>query len=262
MVTQYSMEKDDLCAPSNLSDELNAIDIWWESDLQKAVEQLRSLDQTSPQTRWRLARALYNLEYEKDGKDSEARKAVYTEALGHAAEAISIDSAEHDEKGMSLGPKSAHAHKWYAIILSDLSGLQGTKDSIRSAFVIKDHFDKAAELNPDDPNIWYFLGRWSFSVASIGWWTRQFAATIFAKPPESTIDEALAYFEKAEAVQPGFWKSNRFFIAQCYLRLTDIESARLWLQKAIDMPVRETEEDRKTHADAEALLKTIPAATA
>ena len=66
---------------------------------------------------------------------------------------------------------------------------------------MKEHFDRAAELDPSDRTVGTF-GRWSFTIASIGWWSRQAAAAIFATPPESSFEEALGFFEKAEAIRP------------------------------------------------------------
>lgn len=42
---------------------------------------------------------------------------------------------------------------------------------------------------------------------------------LFAAPPTSTYDEALALFLKAEQMQPDFYKTNKLFLAKTYLRL-------------------------------------------
>lgn len=49
-----------------------------------------------------------------------------------------------------------------------------------------------------DPTVQHILGRWCFSVASVGFIERKLASVIFATPPESSFEEALPYFLKHE----------------------------------------------------------------
>ena len=50
---------------------------------------------------------------------------------------------------------------------------------------------------------------------------------LFATPPTSTYDEALALFVKAEQIQPDFYKTNKLFLAKTYLRLNRPDEVRL-----------------------------------
>lgn len=54
----------------------------------------------------------------------------------------------------------------------------------------------------------------SEGVYMLSWVERKLAATLFATPPESTVEDALKYFEKAEEVNPGFYKANQLYIAK------------------------------------------------
>lgn len=229
-----------------LERELSDVDGWWESDKERAATFLEDLDRAfprNPEILWRRGRVIYNIAYEL--KDLAKKKEMYEAAMEICTQAV------------QFGDNVSAAHKWYAIVLSELSSTQGTKSSIESAYVVKEHFDHAARLDPTDPNCWHFLGRWSFTIASIGWWSRQIAATIFATPPTSTFEDALAYFEKAEALQPGFWKSNVFFIAKCQLELGDKDKARATLLRAAAMRTASAE-DQKTQEEIEVLMKALP----
>lgn len=231
---------------SDLNSELRGTDEWWEDDLKRAgvlLSQLNDEHPGNPEVLWRLARVTYNDAYAND--DQAVKKEGYERAMAFCEQAINCGGS-----GVSA------VHKWYAIVLSELSSLQGTKASIESAYVVKEHFDRAAELDPNDPNCWHFLGRWSFTIASIGWWSRQIAATIFASPPTSSFEEALRYFEKAEAIQPGFWKSNVFFVAKCHSELGDKTKAREWSERAQKMPTK-TAEDRQTQEEINEFVKSL-----
>lgn len=232
--------------PVDLETKLYNTDEWWEDDMERAENVLSRLDAENPGNAdilWRRARVAYNIAYacEDQGK----KKAGYERAMELCGSAMKCD-----------GSDVSAVHKWYAIVLSELSSLQGTKASIESAYVVKEHFDRAAELNPSDPNCWHFLGRWSFTIASIGWWSYQLAATIFATPPTSSFEDALEYFEKAEAIQPRFWKSNVFFIAKCHSKLGHAAKAREWSLKAQSMPTK-TAEDQQTQKEVNGFLKAL-----
>lgn len=228
---------------TSLEEELESIDEIWEKDMESAATILASLQAehpNNPEILWRRARVAYNIGFAI--VDTNTKKRRFEEAMDFCTEAL------------KYGTNISAAHKWYAIVLSEISGLQGTKASIQSSYEVKEHFDRAAELDPKDPNCWHFLGRWSFTIASIGWWSRQIASTIFATPPQSSFEEALEYFEKAEAIRPGFWKANNLFIAKCHQSLGNKEKALEWLQKASALPTN-TAEDIQTQEEVRTLLE-------
>ena len=63
------------------------------------------------------------------------------------------------------------------------------------------------------------------------------AATLFADPPVSTMDEARDHFLAAEDLKPDGWKENRQFLAKCFISLKDYKTAVEWLDKANELPV-------------------------
>lgn len=50
--------------------------------------------------------------------------------------------------------------QWYAILLDIVGGYEGTKKRIENAYVVKEHFQKANELNPEDATSLHTLGFW------------------------------------------------------------------------------------------------------
>jgi hypothetical protein len=63
------------------------------------------------------------------------------------------------------------------------------------------------------------------------------AATLFAEPPVSSMDEARDHFLAAEDLKPDGWKENRQFLAKCFISLKDYRTAVEWLDKANELPV-------------------------
>ena len=74
-------------------------------------------------------------------------------------------------------------------------------------------------------------------MAELSWWERKVAASLFADPPSSTMDEARDHFLAAEELKPDGWKENRQYLAKCFISLKDYKTAIGWLDKANELPV-------------------------
>nr|XP_009672996.1 PREDICTED: regulator of microtubule dynamics protein 1 [Struthio camelus australis] len=192
---------------------------------------------------WRLARASRDLAQLSSTSTEEKKQLVY-EALEYAKKAL-----EKNESNFA-------AHKWYAICISDVGDYEGIKAKIANAFVIKEHFQKAIELNPKDATSIHLMGIWCYSFAEMPWYQRKIAAMLFATPPTSTYKEALRYFHMAEEADPNFYSKNLLFLGKTYLKLNNKKMALLWLSKAKDYPAH-TEEDKQVQKEALELLNSI-----
>ncbi|MGH0166262.1 UNVERIFIED_CONTAM: hypothetical protein FKN15_002658 [Acipenser sinensis] len=192
---------------------------------------------------WRLARASRDLAL-LSSTSAEDKKRLMYEAFDYSRNAL--------EKNES----SSAAHKWYAICISDIGDYEGTKIKIGNAYVVKEHLQRAIELNPKDATAIHILGLWCFAFAELPWYQRKIAAILFASPPSSTYEEALGYFLKAEEVDANFYSKNLLMLGKSYMMLKDQKSSLLWLSKAKDYPAH-TEEDKQIHKEAVELLKTL-----
>jgi len=190
---------------------------------------------------WRLARACY-----RRGKTAEGaeRAAHYREGLAFARSAL-----EKDDTIFSV-------HKWVAILVNEVAQLEGSKERILQSFVMKEHMQRATELNPEDGTCWHILGMWHYNIATIPWYQRKAAAVLFATPPESSVEEALEVFLHAEEVQPNFYSQNLVMIGRCQLSLGQPSLARPYLERARDY-TREhmTQDDLEAKEAALELLK-------
>ncbi|XP_032827196.2 regulator of microtubule dynamics protein 1 [Petromyzon marinus] len=202
-------------------------------------EQADRLD--SDEVLWRLARAARDLA-QRSGTTTEERRRLAYEALDAA------------KRALDKNPSSFACHKWYAICVSDVGDFEGIKVKIANAFVIKEHFQKAIELNPRDPTSLHLMGLWCFTFAEMPWYQRRIAAVLFASPPSATFYEALQYFSEAEQVEPSFYSKNMLMLGKTQLRLGNVRGALLWLTKARDFPAR-TDEDAQVQKEAVELLK-------
>ncbi|NWY94265.1 RMD2 protein, partial [Loxia curvirostra] len=104
----------------------------------------------------------------------------------------------------------------FAIMCGYMSQFESVQNKIRNGYLFKEHLDKAIELKPQDPFLYYLNGRWCYSVAQLSWLEKKVAAALFGTPPTSTVEEALQNFLKAEEMHPGYSKCNYVYLAKCY----------------------------------------------
>ena len=59
------------------------------------------------------------------------------------------------------------AHKWKAVALKTVGDYESTKAKLANAFIIRDEFLKALELNPNDATTTCLMGQWCFYFANM-----------------------------------------------------------------------------------------------
>lgn len=173
---------------------------------------------------WRLARAYCDME---ELSKIESEKTSYLEQGKEVAKA-----------GLDLDDSCGECHKWYAVICGRQANHESIQNRIKSGYAFKEHIEKAIELQPDDPSLYYLLGRWCYEVSQLNWIERRAAATFYGTPPTATIDEALKNFLKADELSPGYSKSNSFYVAKCYKDLGNNTIALNWLNFASELSIK------------------------
>ncbi|NWR56114.1 RMD2 protein, partial [Bucorvus abyssinicus] len=166
--------------------------------------------------------------------------------------------AEEKRKYFS-NPRNFQSNKWehlFAIMCGYLSQFESVQNKIRNGYLFKEHLDKAIELKPQDPFLYYLNGRWCYSVAQLSWIEKKVAAALFGTPPTSTVEEALQNFLKAEEMCPGYSKYNYVYLAKCYKDLGQKNNALKCCDSALSI-LSVTNEDKEAQKDLEALLLTL-----
>ncbi|NXB77258.1 RMD2 protein, partial [Donacobius atricapilla] len=130
------------------------------------------------------------------------------------------------------------SNKWqhlFAIMCGYMSQFESVQNKIRNGYLFKEHLDKAIELKPQDPFLYYLNGRWCYSVAQLSWLEKKVAAALFGTPPTSTVEEALQNFLKAEEMHPGYSKCNYVYLAKCYKDLGQRNNALKYCDSALSI---------------------------
>src|SRR3989338_4505245 len=140
------------------------------------------------------------------------------------------------ERAVAKDPDNWAAHKWFAVLISQLGDFVSMKEKIVNAFSIQEHALRALELRPRDPVTLHILGRWCYEVAHVSWLETKLASTIWAAPPKSSYEEAFQYFKQAD--DEHHWISNLYYLGLTCKAMGKDEEANRFFQAAIDMPAR------------------------
>ncbi|XP_031967776.1 regulator of microtubule dynamics protein 3 isoform X2 [Corvus moneduloides] len=185
---------------------------------------------------WRLARARCDV-WELT-EDADERRSCASEGK------------EELELALQKWDQSAECHQWFAILCGQLSEHESIPKRIQAGYVFKEHIDKAIALKPQDPQLYYLLGRWCYQVAHLGWLEKRTVSALFEAPPTATVQDALQNFLRVEELSPGFSKAGRVYIAKCYRDLGNTSAAVLWMNLASELPAS-TKEDAESEKELE-----------
>eukprot|EP01059_Diplonema_ambulator_P030600 TRINITY_DN5311_c0_g1_i1.p1 TRINITY_DN5311_c0_g1~~TRINITY_DN5311_c0_g1_i1.p1 ORF type:complete len:844 (+),score=203.19 TRINITY_DN5311_c0_g1_i1:212-2533(+) len=190
--------------------------------LREVYERMKKVAEVNPddaEVLWWFARACYDWGCEVESKD---RKGFFEEGLAAAG------------RCREVAPELPEGWKWSAILLGKMGDLISTTDKIKNTFTIKEHAERAAELNPSDPTTLHVLGAWHYNVAAIPWATRKLAETLFATPPTSSYGQALPYLLRSEAAGPNN-PTNQLLLGDTYSAMGNKAEAQIWYSKVANM---------------------------
>ena len=195
-----------------------------------------------PDILWRVARCKYTM----SKSEQDVKKA--NESLR--------DSLVNVERALELDRENGAAHKWAAILIDAVASATGTRERIEKTLVVRHHMEEAIRLMPKDATSHYLLGEWHYSLATTGWATRRLAAIMFATLPEASLHQALACFQQAEQVDPGFYSKNLLLTAKTLMALDrDREHALQLLQQVVQrFAASEKWDDKEAVTEARSIL--------
>lgn len=197
-------------------------------------------DLMNDEIQWRLARVTHDKA--KHEKDKQKRQKLMLEAFSYA------------EKALELNSNSAHSHRWYGALLHFTTEGIGLKHKIKTAYKVREHFDRALELDPNDYISMHSIGYWCYVFAERPWYQRKIASALFEALPEASYDEALEWLLKAEEEKKNFMCTNLLLIGKCYQHLHNKEKAIEFLHRAAEYEIR-TPDDEESKHEARDLLK-------
>ncbi|KAG5880122.1 hypothetical protein JTB14_027059 [Gonioctena quinquepunctata] len=197
---------------------------------EKYIEVYELLDRIrlvkEPEVLWRIARVLYTLSCEKN-----VTRDIRWDMLGEAREVLDI--------AFSVENESADVHKWTAIVLDASNSLINLESRVKNFPTVRDHLERACELNPQDFSTHHMLGKWFFQMSQLNWFQRLIAKYFIAsEPPKSSYDEAYRYLAKAEELQPRTFLPNIFLLGRTCIETGQFYKGKYYLNIAVSLPAK------------------------
>ncbi|NWS95507.1 RMD2 protein, partial [Mionectes macconnelli] len=179
----------------------------------------------------------FRLLLEKDNKYENCVDFLWRLARAYG-DLFEMTTDAEEKRKYFISKRNLQSNKWeylFAIMCGYMSQFESVQNKIRNGYLFKEHLDKAIELKPQDPFLYYLNGRWCYSVAQLSWIEKKVATALFGAPPTSTVEEALQNFLKAEEMRPGYSKCNYVYLAKCYKDLGQKNNALKYCDSALSI---------------------------
>ncbi len=209
------------------------------------------------------------MELKNDFKDEEALKAFeevleedeqHFEALWNAVilhtsignrQSRSRDEEAHYEQAHELAkkmleayPDSAASHFAYSAAVGRKAQSAGARERLRLSTEIREHAEKAVELDPEYSRAWNVLGVWHHRAANLSRMERLAANALFGGAPEgASNDSAREAFKKAIELDPQYvlYYHDQ---AEFYLTIGEEDKARQSLEKGLQQEILTSDDER------------------
>ena len=151
---------------------------------------------------------------------------------------------EFAKKLLEAHPDEAGSHFAYAAAVGRRAQSAGARERIRLSTEIRDHAEKAVELDPEYSRAWNVLGNWHHRAANLSRLERLAANALFGGAPEGASNEkARQAFEKAIELDPQFilYYHDK---AEFLLTIDEEDEARRVLQQGLERDVITSDDER------------------
>jgi len=154
--------------------------------------------------------------------DSDRKRAsMYNQALEAAQAAVDADSTH------------AFAHLSLAIAEGRVALSAGTREKIRRSRAVKEHADRAIELDPDLSSAYHVRARWNREVADLGFFSRTIVRTVYGGLPEASFEQSVKDFQTAIEKEDRI--VHHLELARTYEKMDREDDARKELELLLTM---------------------------
>ena len=205
-----------------------------------AFGQLNSLRNEHPNHAGVLSRlAFTRVDIGEQADSDRQRENLYSQALDDAQAALEADSSD------------ANAHLAMAIAQGRVALTAGTKEKIRRSRAVKQHADRAIEIDPGLAAAYHVRARWNREVADLGFFSRAIVKTVYGGLPEASFEQAVKDFKTA--IQKEDKIVHHLELARTYVKMDRASDARSELETVLAMDASDPD-DPMHKRDARELL--------
>lgn len=191
-----------------------------QGQFQAALSDLDSLARTHPDTvvvQWR--QALLLADRGKRADQTDRKIALYKRSLQAARTALTLDST------------NAWAHLTTALAHGRLSLHVGTSERIRRSRSVKQHADRALQIDSTLAPAYHLRGRWHRQVADLNLLERALVKGLYGGLPDASFRQSVWNFKQAIALESKPY--NHLELGKTYLAMDQPAAARSQLRKCL-----------------------------
>jgi tetratricopeptide (TPR) repeat protein len=160
------------------------------------------------------------------------------------------------QKAIAKDDKNAEAHYAYALALGRINENASSKQKIANAKLIRKEVDRAIELNPKQAGAYHILGRWHATIAGFNGVEKVMINSFFGGvPPGGSYTDAIKCFQTAIGLEPKNM-IHQFELANTYYAMGNKVNAKIWLDKAMALPIV-SDDDKITSDKCKELKKKL-----
>jgi len=175
-----------------------------------------------------------------------AKAKTPAEGLGYAQR--SLDEAKQAE---ALAPDNPKAHLAVAVAYGRLTDFEDNRTKVEYSRYVKAEADKTLELDPKEDYAYHVLGRWNYSVATLGSMMKLMAKLVYGGMPDASLAEAERDFKKAIEIAPQR-VIHHHELARVYVAEGKMDDARKEWQTELTLKPEDNEgENDQKEAQAE-----------
>lgn len=185
-----------------------------------ALEDLAQREPENSEAWWRLARTYVELGDVEESKSERAR------LLDRGREAAQC-AIDHDST-------NSNAHLSLAITVGRIAMDSGTRDRVELSRVLKEHVDRAIELDSTNALAYHVRGRWNYAIADLGFFERAAVKLVYGGIPAASFEQAARDYQLAAQLENSV--INHLELGRTLLRMGKDDRAKAALQRALEIP--------------------------
>jgi tetratricopeptide (TPR) repeat protein len=168
--------------------------------------------------------------------------------------ALGDKSLAYAQRAVATAPEDALAQLSVAICYGRVAPFLDNKTKIAYSKLVKEHAEKALNLDPSLDYGYHVLGAWNYELANMNVVLRVIAKLIYGDLPSASFDEAVRNFKKAIELAPRR-VAHHVELGRTYAAMGQTELARAELLKGLALPNREKDDPGTKERGREALKK-------
>jgi tetratricopeptide (TPR) repeat protein len=164
-------------------------------------------------------------------------------------------ASTYAKQALAVDGKSADANYVMAVAMGRMALISSGKEKVQNVREIKKYCDAALAANPNHIRTLHVLGKWHLEVTTLNFAEKAALKIIYGGLPPASLPQAILYFEKARAIDPGF-VLNYLELAKAYKENGQSDKAIDVLTKMSKLPPK-TADDPSYKAEGKKMLESL-----